>query len=215
LKQLSENTNDLVKCYEKYSSTAAIITPEVLDAGAKLAVAGVTLLDARKVYENIEQQSKLAFNAAEKYIRDNRKDLDDHANDLNRSLFGVNLGQVDLGKTVDRLKNIALGNNPIQYLSNKARAAIDLAGDYAELAQKAMVAAKKAFLNQDKLKIACREKTNDALPLAAFAKAKLEAAKAKRNNSQVFAKLVPLSQVAFKLEEIMPGRKINRALKNR
>ena len=103
LSQLSTNTNELVDCYNKYSSVAAVVTKDAVSAAADLAIASVTLLDGKKIFDNIITQSGKAIDKAEDYIKDQKASLDKKANDLNRSLFGVEIGKVDVAKTVATL----------------------------------------------------------------------------------------------------------------
>jgi hypothetical protein len=203
-----------VECFKRYSSTAGVVTVDVVSAAGDLAVAGATLIDARKVYDNIETKGRQGIAAAERYIRDNKKDLDDRANDLNKAVFGVNIGVVDLGKTVDRLKDIATGNNPVGYLTGKARAAADLVADYTDLVAKALTEGKKAFLIDITVsKRVCKEKTDDALPKATSAKKKLDIAKSKRENSKIAEVRIPMSEIVLRTAEIKPIRRITRVSK--
>jgi len=180
LSQLSTNVNELVDCFNKYSSVAVVVTKDALGAAADLAIASATLVDGRKIFDNIITQSGKGVDRAEDYIKDRKAILDKNANDLNRSLFGVDIGKVDVGKTVQTLTGIAAKSDPVKFLTGKGKDAIDLIADYGNLVANALAEGKKSFLDLDRAKANCKKKTDDALPFAIAAEKKITAALASR-----------------------------------
>lgn len=145
---LGRDTELLAKCYAKLNRAVAHMGQDLGEAAALLAQASTEIVDAGKVVGNLSAQGQDGLRAASKFAGDEWKDIDQDFRALNRRLWGVNPGVVDLARTGPHVVALAANPGEVRDIAHDSTKLLERA---VELPGKAVNAGKRAFLDQDRL----------------------------------------------------------------
>lgn len=177
LQGLGRDTELLAKCYGKLNRTLAHMGQDLGEAAMLLTRASVEIVDAGKVVGNLVEQGNDGLLAATRYADAEWKDIDRDFRSLNRRVWGVNPGVVDLPRTGTHLAALALNPAESRDIAQDSARLLERA---VELPARAVNAGKRAFLDQDRLTTQAKAKYNSGQAKArqaaiAIARLKIEA----------------------------------------
>lgn len=156
---LGQDAKSLGRCYAKLNVLVAGLGADVYEGLALLVEGSIHAVDAGKVVGNLQAQGTDALSAASSFANTEWNKLKDDHRVINRRLWGVEPGVVDLGKTIPHL--VTLASRPDEVA--------DILGDSARLLERevgialaAVDAGKRAFLEQSPLTAQARTKYGTA-----------------------------------------------------
>jgi hypothetical protein len=170
LAQLGQSVDMLFTCYNMYQDLAFKLGGDTVKAMAELTAATALLVDGGKVADNLYKQSGRAVKAAQDEATERWEKLHRRDKQIYERLWGVDAYKVDLPKTAAHLLTL----NP-QKVKDIVDDTVDLGKDRVSAVAASLDAGKKAFLDQDKLRIA-RGKFDEAGAKAASAERLFQAA---------------------------------------
>ncbi len=152
---LGRDTELLAQCYKKLNRAVAHMGSELGDAAQLLAQASGELVDANKVLGNLAEQSNDGLRAANAEAGREWGDLDKDFQRMNLRIWGVRVGEIDLGKTTPHLMRLATQPDEVVRIAQDGEKLLARA---VALPVKALDAGKRAFLDQDRLTIQAKSK---------------------------------------------------------